>query len=206
MMRNTIISYVQKGAYFDDDVNIEISIHDGTSDELLLIIPGVDGSLDGYKNKYLQIAENTNLNYGATVIRMSNPYNLGGYHLRNLFEVLDFVEKNYDMTQKRLHVLGHSLGAYMIGSVASMYDYIDKILLINPATLLDLNDYKSLKLRPKDSNIILIGEKDPSVEHIELFKDLGTVNIQRGADHHFSGSSFEDFLEATSKYIFKNVI
>ena len=107
------------------------------------------------------------------------------------------------MTQKRLHVLGHSLGAYMIGSVASMYDYIDKILLINPATLLNLNDYKNLKSRSKDSNIILIGEKDPSMEYIELFKDLGTVIVQPGADHHFSGPSFEDFLAATSKLIFE---
>lgn len=203
MIRNAIISYTQKGTYFDDNVDIEVAIHDGDNDKLLLIIPGVDGSLDGYKGKYLKMAENVNSKYGVTVIRMSNPHNLGGYHLRNLFEVLDFIEKNYDVTKKRLQVVGYSLGAYMIGSAASMYDYIDKVLLINPATLLGLDDYNSLKARPKESNIILIGEKDPSMNHLELFNDLGVVHVCPGADHHFSGSSFDDFIESPSKYIFE---
>lgn len=204
-MRNTTISYIQKGAYFDDKVDIDVSIHDGDSDEILLIVPGVDGTVDGYKNKYLKMAEKVNSEYGATIIRMSNPHNLGGYHLRNLFEVLDFIEKEYDMTKKRLHIVGHSLGAYMIGAAASMYDYIDKVLLINPATLLKLEDYKSLENRPKESNIILIGEKDSAMDYIELFSNLGVVNIQPGADHHFSASSLDAFIDSPTKYIFKTI-
>ena len=202
-MHNTTISYTQKGKYFDDDVSIDISIHDGDSDEIMLIIPGVDGSVDGYKNKYLKMAETVNSKYDTTVIRMSNPHNLGGYHLRNLFEVLDFIEKNYDMSKKRLHIVSHSLGAYMTASTASMYNYIDKVLLINPATLLKIEDYENLKDRSKESNIFLIGEKDPSLEYIDYFNSIGVVNIQPEADHHFSGSSLDAFIESPSKYIFK---
>ena len=202
-MHDTVIKYIQKGACFDDEVGIDVSIIDGTSDEILLIVPGVDGSVDGYENKYKRIAENINSEFGATVIRMSNPRNMAGYHLRNLFEVLDFIEKNYDMSKKRLHIVGHSLGGYMISEVAPMYDYIDKILLINPATLLDNNAFNQLKGRARESNIFLIGDKDLSYDLINQFENLGVVNIEHGADHHFSGASFNTFLKAPAQYLFK---
>ena len=202
-MHDTVIKYIQKGAYFDDEVSIDVSVVDGTGDEILLIVPGVDGSVDGYENKYKRIAENINSEFGATVIRMSNPHNMAGYHLRNLFEMLDFIEKHYDMSKKRLHIVGHSLGGYMICEVAPMYDYIDKVLLINPATLLDNNTFEQLKSRARESNIFLIGDKDPSYKFINQFKNLGVVNIEHGADHHFSGSSFDAFLKAPAQYLFK---
>lgn len=202
-MPDAVIKYIQKGAYFDDEVSIDVSINNGTSDEILLIVPGVDGSVNGYENKYKRIADNINSKFGATVIRMSNPHNMAGYHLRNLFEILDFIEKNYDMAKKRLHIVGHSLGGYMISEVASMYDYIDKVLLINPTTLLNNDSFNELKKRPKELNLFLIGDQDPSFDFIDLFKEVGIVNIERGADHHFSGSSFDAFLKAPAQYIFK---
>ena len=69
---NTTIKYIQEGNYFNDEVNIEVSTIEGQSDIILLIVPGIDGSVDGYKNKYKTIAENINSRFGATVIRMSN--------------------------------------------------------------------------------------------------------------------------------------
>lgn len=136
-MQNTSIKYIQEGPVFDDEVEIEISILPGDSDIVFLIVPGIDGSIDGYENKYKRIAESINHKYQATVIRMSNPYNLMKFHYRNLFEVLDYIEKHYDMQSKKLYAMGHSLGAYMLGATAHLFDYIDKILLINPATGLE---------------------------------------------------------------------
>lgn len=201
-MKDASIKYIQEGTYFDDEIKIDISIIPGTSDIILLIVPGIDGSLDGYENKYKTIAENINQKYKATVIRMSNPYNPMKYHYRNLFEVLNFIEKNFDLQNKKLYVMGHSLGAYMIGATAHIYDYIDKILLINPATGLDQNELTNMSERHIDKNIILIGDKDPSCEHCDEYSKYAKVHIVKGADHHFSKNSFTDFLNAADKYLF----
>ena len=104
---NTTIKYIQEGNYFNDEVIIEVSTVEGQSDIILLIVPGIDGSVDGYKNKYKTIAENINSRFGATVIRMSNPSNMAGLHLRNLFEVLEFIENAYDLSTKTLYIMGH---------------------------------------------------------------------------------------------------
>lgn len=169
----------------------------------MLIVPGIDGSVDGYKNKYKTIAENINSRFGATVIRMSNPSNMAGLHLRNLFEVLEFIENAYDLSTKTLYIMGHSLGAYMTSIVSLIFDYIDKILLINPATLIDNDVFDDLSQRPRQLNIFLISEQDPSFKFVDKFKEVGTVYIQPDADHHFSGQSFEAFLSAPEKYLFE---
>ena len=202
---NTTIKYIQEGNYFNDEVIIEVSTIEGQSDIILLIVPGIDGSVDGYKNKYKTIAENINSRFGATVIRMSNPSNMAGLHLRNLFEVLEFIENTYDLSTKTLYIMGHSLGAYMTSIVSLIFDYIDKILIINPATLIDNDIFDDLSQRPRQLNIFLISEQDPSFKLVDKFKEVGTVYIQPTADHHFSGQSFEVFLSAPEKYLFEEI-
>ena len=202
---NTTIKYIQEGNYFNDEVNIEVSTIEGQSDIILLIVPGIDGSVDGYKNKYKTIAENINSRFGATVIRMSNPSNMAGLHLRNLFEVLEFIENTYDLSTKTLYIMGHSLGAYMTSIVSPIFDYIDKILLINPATLIDNDVFDDLSQRPRQLNIFLISEQDPSFKLVDKFKEVGTVYIQPNADHYFSDQSFEAFLSAPEKYLFEEI-
>lgn len=202
---NTTIKYIQEGNYFNDEVIIEVSTIEGQSDIILLIVPGIDGSVDGYKNKYKTIAENINSRFGATVIRMSNPSNMAGLHLRNLFEVLEFIENTYDLSTKTLYIMGHSLGAYMASIVSIIFDYIDKILLINPATLIDNDVFDDLSQRPRQLNIFLISEQDPSFKLVDKFKEVGTVYIQPNADHYFSDQSFEAFLSAPEKYLFEEI-
>ena len=201
-MQNTSIKYIQEGPVFDDEVEIEISILPGKSDIIFLIVPGIDGSIDGYENKYKRIAESINHKYQVTVIRMSNPYNLMKFHYRNLFEVLDYIEKHFDMQNKKLYAMGHSLGAYMLGATAHLFDYIDKILLINPATGLEQNEFSNMSERDKNKNIILIGDKDPSYDNYNEYSRYAKVHIIKGADHHFSGECFTSFLNAADEYLF----
>ncbi len=201
-MQNTSIKYIQEGPIFNDEVEIEISILPGDSDIIFLIVPGIDGSIDGYENKYKRIAENINRKHQVTVIRMSNPYNLMKFHYRNLFEVLDYTEKHYDMQNKKLYAMGHSLGAYMLGATAHLFDYIDKILLINPATGLEQNEFSNMSERDKNKNIILVGDKDPSYDNYNEYSKYAKVHIIKGADHHFSGDNFVNFLNAADRYLF----
>lgn len=133
---------------------------------------------------------------------MSNPYNLMKFHYRNLFEVLDYIEKHYDMQSKKLYAMGHSLGAYMLGATAHLFDYIDKILLINPATGLEQDELSNMSERDNNKNIILIGDKDQSYDNYNEYSKYAKVHIIKGADHHFSGDNFVDFLNAADRYLF----
>ncbi len=41
---------------------------------MLLIVPGVDGTVDGYQEKYVTIADSIREQHGAAVVRISNPF------------------------------------------------------------------------------------------------------------------------------------
>ena len=79
---------------FGDITVIDYGIIKGSSNIILFIKSGQDGSMYGYENKYLKIAKNINKKYGATVICSSNPFD-GNNPLDNAMEVIeDFCKDN----------------------------------------------------------------------------------------------------------------
>ncbi len=196
------LTYTQPGDVFDMPMSIDLAIHPGTTDRMLLIMPGVDGSVDGYQGKYKTIAEQINQKYDTTVIRMSNPLNFAHDHTRNFYGVMDYIEEHYDTTRLKLDLVGHSLGGYVIGALAYAYDFVDKILMINPAISLDREDFKSLSERDASLNHVLIGSNDPSYEYRDEFAKYAQVHIVDGADHYFSGDYLNEFIEAPNKYLY----
>ena len=184
-------------------MSIDLRFHPGISEHLVLIVPGVDGSVDGYQNKYVTMAERIQKACGATVIRMSNPMNLAHDHMRNLYEVMDHIEANFDTAHLKLDLIGHSLGGYMIGALAYSYDYVDQILMINPAVSLDREDFKSLAERKIQNNHVLIGSNDPSYKYRDEFAKYAQVHIVDGADHYFSDKYLDDFIDAPNYYLYR---
>lgn len=202
MMEYFTLTYTQPGDVFDMPMSIDLAVHPGTTDRMLLIMPGVDGSVDGYQGKYKTIAEQINQKYDTTVIRMSNPLNFAHDHTRNFYEVMDYFEEHYDTTRLKLDLVGHSLGGYVIGALAYAYDFVDKILMINPAISLDREDFKSLSERDANLNHVLIGSNDPSYKYRDEFAKYAQVHIVDGADHYFSGDYLNEFIEAPNKYLY----
>ena len=202
IFKRLVLTYTQPGYVFDMPMSIDLVIHPGTTDRMLLIMPGVDGSVDGYQGKYKTIAEQINQKYGTTVIRMSNPLNLAHDHTRNFYEVMDYIEEHYDTTRLKLDLVGHSLGGYVIGALAYAYDFADKILMINPAISLDCEDFKSLSERDASLNHVVIGSNDPSYKYSDEFAKYAQVHIVDGADHYFSGEFLNEFIEAPNKYLY----
>lgn len=91
----------------------------------------------------------------------------------------------------------------MIGTVANRYNYIDKILLINPATKLDQKELSNMQARKKNKNIVLVGNKDGSYEYRNKYSEYAKVHIVMNADHHFSGESLKNFISAADMYLFR---
>ena len=200
------IKWQEKLNDFVIDCSLDIAIHSTNNRVILLIIPGVDGSVDGYENKYVRIAEEINQKQGATVVRMSNPFISSYFWESNIRNVIQYIEDNASTIAGSddigLRIMAHSAGAGIISQIAWEYPFISKLLLINPATKLNPTKIKNGLFKFGDDKVtILVGSKDPSLKDITELKIKNTIVID-GADHNFSGDAFASFLEAPKKYLF----
>ena len=195
------------------DCSVDVAIHPSNGKVVLLTIPGVDGSVDGFMNKYLLIAENINKKHGAAAVRMSNPY-ITSYHWeQNIRKILSYIDDNSKTISGRedieLRIVGHSAGAAVIAQIAWEYPFITRLLLINPATKLDLTRIKQgLVEFGAEKTTILVGSEDPSLADIESLSETKGLEslrttVAEGADHYFSGEAFQIFLRAPGLYLFE---
>ena len=192
---------------------MDIRIHPSKdSKTILLLIPGVDGSVDGFENKYVTIAEANQKKHCVAVVRISNPF-ISSFHWEsNVRHILDYIEVNkkevcgnetYD-----LYIQAHSAGASVAAVIAYKYDAIKRLLLINIAMGLNTAGIIEGIKRFSGEVTLLIGDKDPSLQSAKQIQFSETsqnaqIVIAKNADHDFSGDSFPIFLEAANKYLFK---
>jgi pimeloyl-ACP methyl ester carboxylesterase len=193
---------------YNVDCSLDIAIHPANSDIIFLTIPGVDGSIDGYENKYVTIADNIQDKYGAAIVRMSNPYISSFFWESNIRQVLQFIEDNAkEITGKvdfELRIMAHSAGAAILAQIAWEYPLISRILLVNPAMKLNPDKIKRGLAELNNNKLaILVGSKDPSISETKELRIERTIIVE-GADHNFSGDTFPLFLEAPDRYLFND--
>ncbi|HMT19620.1 MAG TPA: hypothetical protein PKD20_01165 [Candidatus Saccharibacteria bacterium] len=187
---------------------LDIAIHPSNSKIIMLTIPGVDGSVDGFDNKYLHIAETVQEKYGVAVVRISNPF-ISSYHWEsNIRQAIDYIQMNAQEIcgneTFELRIMAHSAGAAVIGRIAHEYAEITRVLLINPALKLKPNDIHDGLAKLSGRQVtVLVGSKDSSSDDIAEVVDNHTdLYVVDGADHHFSGDNFQLFLDSPNKYLF----
>ncbi|MCA9347644.1 hypothetical protein KC930_03655 [Candidatus Saccharibacteria bacterium] len=187
------------------DCSLQIAKHSG-GNTVFLIIPGVDGSLDGFEDKYLRIAEGVHSKHGHTVYQMENPFITSQHWESNVRQMLDHIYLDHDVDE--IHVMAHSAGAWTIGKIAHEFPEINKLLLVNPATN-DVDSYvEGLAKAPYIHTNFVLGEKDPSAAYGEQFRDIENhhgvnVVVVEEADHHFSGDALNHFIDAPHIYLYK---
>lgn len=194
------------------DCALDVAVHPADSSVILLTIPGVDGSLDGYENKYVTIAETAQNRNGVAVVRMDNPFITSHHWESNVRRILEFINDNTKAIagtdEVELRIMAHSAGASIIAQIAWEYPNISRLLLINPATRLAGDMIKSgLEKFDGDKVTILMGSEDPSKEEALKLIPEGkesrmSVLVVEGADHHFADDAFPVFLEAPHVYLF----
>ncbi len=198
------------------DCSLDIAIHPAESSVVMLIVPGVDGTVDGYQNKYVNIANNVQTQHGAAVVRMSNPF-ITSYHWEsNVRRALEYIQDNAKAmagTSKiEIMVMAHSAGAAIVACIAWEYPNISRLMLINPATKLDMQKIKyGLAEFGGNKITILIGSKDPAAEHVKELTSANETAIMRtfvieGADHNFSGDAFAVFMGAPHAHLFNQAL
>lgn len=192
------------------DCSLDVAVHPTKSNIVLLVVPGVDGSLDGYENKYVHLAERVFGEHGAAVVRMSNPFITSFHWESNIRHILEFITDNATSIAGtediELMVFAHSAGAAIVAQLAWEYPMITKIMLVNPATRLGLEKIKKGLIEFNKPTTLLVGELDPSLEDSHKLAKLEGVSIDviPGANHHFSGIHTSFFINSPTRYLFSN--
>ena len=195
------------------DCSLDVAIHPTGSNTIFLTIPGVDGSVDGYKDKYLRIAESVQEENKVSVVRISNPFITSFHWESNIRKVLDYISINLpsitEGNKAEIRVTAHSAGAAVIAQIAWEYPEIKRLLLVNPATKLGLDKMKlGLSMFKGDDITVLFGSLDPSIDDVNGLASIeGRVPINtfvlEGIDHHFSGTDgLIQFIAAPKNHLF----
>lgn len=197
------LEWVESHNKVDFSCKLQIAKHQGDDKNIFLIIPGVDGSIDGYEDKYLRIAKSVNQKHGHTSYQIDNPYISSLHWESNVRQILDYILMNHPEIES-INIMAHSAGAWVIGRIAWEYPEIRRLLLVNPATNVNIDDLSFGLSKSSDKKIVvLIGSEDPSHQYRSKLKTKNTIiEIVDGADHNFSGDALSVFLEAPVRYLF----
>lgn len=198
--------------------NIQYKFTQASSNKLLLVMTGIDGSLSGYKGKYDIIASDMKDNHDISTLIVALPYTAWEY-MREIFDYsMDLIKtyfgkKNFE--DYKIYAMGISAGGSNILSLFNEVPQIKSICVVNPVltTYYQMRDnkavvdfrkiIKNLKIKNVRKTIIL-GELDMSRADYEILKEIketNTIVIPNG-DHNLSGEeNFKYFLEIPGKYL-----
>ncbi len=187
---------------FKDIAIIEYGIVEGNN-TIVFIKAGQNGSLYGYQNKYVRMANNLNKKYGCSVICSSNPFD-GENPWDNAMEVIEEYAQKFD--DYKIYYLGYSNGALIGAWYGINYPKIKRMALVNGPLMYNYHKTKEGALSFKGESINFIyGEYDQSIAYTVLLKSIENekikVFIEKGQDHHFSKSD-EEFQQIPEKYLF----
>lgn len=181
---------------------IEYGIINGDN-TIVLVKAGQNGSLYGYRNKYIKLAKKLNKKYGCTVICSSNPFD-GRNPLDNAMEIIEDYTKKFDVYQ--IYYLGFSNGALIGAWFGSKYPKIRRMALVNmPLTYEYHKTQDGVRMFNGEKVTLIYGSKDPSIEYTDLIvpiiNDKIELEIIKDQDHHFSKSK-KVFQSLPEKYLF----
>lgn len=187
---------------FRDIAIIEYGIIKGNS-TIVFIKAGQDGSIYGYKNKYLTIAKKLNEKYGYTVISSSNPFD-GNNPLDHDMNIVKEYCVNNNIEDYKVYYMGQSNGARIGISWGYQHPEIKKLLLINSPIFINWHILKNGIIESNNQEMILVyGDRDNSYRYVELIEPLLTENkklvIVNGADHNFV-NMLDEFIDLPIKY------
>ena len=193
-------------------VTSPLAFHPTPSDRIAIIYPGRDGSIDGFNDKYLRIAEALN-QQGVAAVRTDNPCppgmnyeDYGVFNVKNLRMVIEATLRNTEVIsgQKspRIMLMGMSAGASAAAIVAQDYRELTNLLLIVPSANSGLDLMLAGIARFRGTTHILAGGRDGVATKIahELHQRAGNrrdarLRVVPEADHLFTGPSNEAIFQ-----------
>ena len=176
------------------------------SKSTLVILTGVGGSVDGYNDKYVKIANNIIKKYNANVFIISiESWNVFDSILNEAKYYIDMYYKQLNIKDYSIYLMGTSAGATIILSQNYNWLNVKKVLAINPVIQFNYNKLINGIEKSTAITTVIMGEKDPSFMYLPLIdnknKLLSCVTYEN-VDHQFT-EHFDLFLELPEKYLFE---
>lgn len=189
---------------FKENIIIDYGIVKGNN-IIFFIKSGQDGSIYGYLNKYLIMADTINKKYGYTVIASSNPFD-GENPLDDAMNVIkEYIQEN-NFEDYKIYYMGQSNGALIGAWYGTNCEKIEKMLLINIPLSHDIDVTKECISNFKGKKLVLIyGTRDDSIDYVKelngVLNDKITLHYIEGQDHLFSKDTY-DFKKLPEEYLF----
>lgn len=164
----------------------------GDRQKILLIKAGQDGSIYGYRNKYLKLACEMRDLYGFSAICASTPSS----DIIQMIQFAEVVKSEFEINEQiQIFFMGISIGA-SIGCLGQpLFPEISRFLLVNPPLMINTPLIcRSAKAFDGDMMTFVFGSLDPSAHLAGLLKlherENMRVVIVPGQDHYFSKKKF----------------
>lgn len=122
-------------------VEVDVAIHPSQGLALVVMMPGWEGDIDGYEDKYLKLAQLIRSQGIGAVVRLGNPEFDGvdfeeacRGHLRDAVDqALARSAKICGATEPKLYFFGTSAGASAMAALADRWPQLEKMLLVAPS-------------------------------------------------------------------------
>lgn len=202
-------------------LHVGLRVHPNPNGTIVVNYPGYNGDIDGYANKYENLAGFLQQKIGA-VLRTDNPEFAGFDYRRSLQDHLRAV-LDYALQHSReiaaegaddtaIYLMGFSAGASGIAAVAHEYPQVKKILLMAPSGDAGQEAVTSgLQQYAGECNIV-VGREDEVVGAglAQRFASLATAaSVVRSVvipdcDHQFRGETNGRIMSASPLWAFAN--
>lgn len=182
-MKKNDFDYIENIAYNDNKIDYGII----KGNEIIVFIKvGKDGSIYGFNNKYLQLANDINNKYGYTIICSSNSYK------STLKYEMDFIN-NYcenKFINYQIYYIGISNGASLGMQYGYNYKMIKRMLLINGPLMINFDKVINGIKKYQGDIYLIYGSLDPSIKYVKLLEEINNdkinINIIDGENHHLN--------------------
>jgi pimeloyl-ACP methyl ester carboxylesterase len=159
----------QGGKYLGKEfpVKVELAIHPNNSKRIIVNIPGIGGDIDGYADKYKNLARHMQENDLGAVVR-THGHGIAGY-LPDLLPraALQYIRENAfsicGEPEPDVFLMGFSAGASAVAGIASEYPEVKGILLYAPSGDMPEKKIKDSLKKFKGEVYVVQGEDDEIV-------------------------------------------
>lgn len=138
-IKTTKLKWIKSKNGITLDFELDVAIHPFNNGKIVINYPGADGTINGYNDKYIKIANFLIENKIGAVVRIPNISSLGfGWDINlreTLSYVLDHSKEICGSKTPEIYLMGTSAGAGAIAMTAWEYPEVTKILLTEPAII-----------------------------------------------------------------------
>ena len=180
--------------------------HTENSNTALIIFTGIGGSVDGYNDKYVKIANNIIKKYNTSVFVIAvESWNAFDSILIETKNLVDMYYNELKIKDYSVSLMGTSAGATIILSQNFNWKNVKKVLAINPVIQFNYGKLIDGIKKSTAKLTVIMGDKDPSYMYLPLIdnknKLLSCITLEN-VNHQFT-EHFDLFLELPEKYIFE---